>query len=428
LLQAGQLAKDDIAGLMFHRRSDLMLQSSEQAGDAHEYDVLGARSWNMGGNQPPDFPLTAESTPIAASVKFESERDGAKWTEYDGKVELGQRAAGSDRDSETTETVGSATAFETYAACPYRYFLSRHLHIEPTESPEPEMALDALSFGTLIHDVLEQFALWRMETGAGSTERTKQENWLRNSTESHIEKLKEDTPGRSDGAWKIEQSRAWLILRQWLRREPVTASQPQMRQIEAEYSFGSDRPDAKNGPAVEVRTVGGRTVKFRGQVDRVDISEDGSRVIVYDYKSGSNNAYTKLDSDPVKKGKKLQLPLYSKAIAQKYPDAEISASYWFVRESSSAELRPSPGDYDSQRAEAALESVVGTIVEGIDDGIYPANPGASAGWGNSSESFENCLFCEYARVCPKSKARLWDSKKESDPALDSYRNLSEDAE
>jgi len=36
------------------------------------------------------------------------------------------------------------------------------------------------------------------------------------------------------------------------------------------------------------------------------------------------------------------------------------------------------------------------------------------------------MFCEYARVCPKSKARLWNSKKESDPALSDYLNLAED--
>jgi RecB family exonuclease len=169
-------------------------------------------------------------------------------------------------------------------------------------------------------------------------------------------------------------------------------------------------------------------VKFRGQVDRVDISDDGSRVIVYDYKSGGNSAYTKLDSDPVKKGTKLQLPLYSKAVAHKYPDADISASYWFVRESSTAELKPAPGKYDSTRAETALTAAVGTIVEGIEAGAFPARPGGPSNWGESNESFENCMFCEYARVCPKSKARLWDAKKESDPILENYLNLAEDEE
>ena len=430
LLQAGQLSKGDVPGLTILRRSESMLLAPQNAGDEHEYDVSGARSWRLGDHPAESFPLSNEVASIGSSVKFEAAQSGTTWTEYDGKVdqEPPDARGGSATGSGVSETVGSATAFETYAACPYRYFLSRRLHIEPTASPEPEMALDALTFGTLIHDVLEKFALWRMDFTDDVPPRNDQENWLKTAVASNIEKLKEDTPGRSNGAWKIELSRAWLILRQWLRREADTADQPAMRQIEAEYSFGSTSADSDSGPAVEVRTDSGKTARFRGQVDRVDISDDGSRVIVYDYKSGSNNAYSKLDSDPVKKGTKLQLPLYSKAVAHKYPDADISASYWFVRESSTAELKPAPGKYDSTRAETALTAAVGAIVDGIEVGAFPARPGDPASWGESNESFENCMFCEYARVCPKSKARLWDAKKKSDPILESYLNLAEDEE
>jgi ATP-dependent helicase/nuclease subunit B len=430
LLQAGRLATGDVRGLTLLSRASAFRRDTSTAGDVHEYDVVGARNWNIADNRPDSFPLSEIVPSIIDSVTFESAQEGASWSRFDGKVDLKLGSTDGDSDESATselETVGSATAFETYAACPYRYFLSRRLHIEPTEAPEPEIALDALSFGTLIHDVLEQFGLWRMGEDQANATRRDHENWLRASTENHIERLKEDTPGRSDGAWRIELSRAWLILRQWLRREPDTADQPEMRQIEAEYSFGGARSGGESGPAVEVRTASGRTVRFRGQIDRVDISDDGKRIVVYDYKSGGNFAYSKLDSDPVKKGTKLQLPLYSKAVEHKYPDAEIFASYWFVRESSS-ELKPSPGNYDSDRADTALTAAVETIVEGIEAGVFPARPGAAAGWGESSEVFENCTYCEYARVCPKSKARLWDSKKESDPALADYLNLAEDRE
>ncbi|HCI86215.1 MAG TPA: hypothetical protein DHV68_05165, partial [Dehalococcoidia bacterium] len=252
-----------------------------------------------------------------------------------------------------------------------------------------------------------------------------QESWLRSSVERNIEQLKDETPGRSAGAWRIELSRAWLILRQWLRRERGVADHPNMRQVEAEYSFGSIGSSRRgSGPAVEVVTESGRSVRFRGQVDRVDISEDGSRVIVYDYKSGGNSAYSKLESDPVKRGTKLQLPLYSKAVGHKYPDAEIFASYWFVRENLS-ELKPYPLEYQNEKAESALGEVVGTIFSGIKNGVFPARPGNPAGWGESSESFENCMFCEYARVCPKSKSRLWHNKKGSDESLADYVDLAE---
>ncbi|MCZ6538588.1 MAG: PD-(D/E)XK nuclease family protein, partial [Chloroflexi bacterium] len=429
-LQAGQLsnlrlstpgrAMPTIKGLTMHRRSDAATLPAAQAGDVREYDVLSARSWNLGDNAPAVFPLSPLIPSIAASVRFEVEQNGEKWSAYDGKVEL-PGARDESAPGETSETIGSATAFETYAACPYRYFLSRRLHVEPTDSPEPELALDPLSFGTLIHDVLESFSRWRMGHAGDPPAGPEQELWLREAVGNRIEVLREETPGRAEGAWQIERNRAWLILRQWLRREPTVAAHPEMRQVEAEYAFGTEQ----GGPAVVVRTVSGKNVRFRGQIDRVDISDDGLRVIVYDYKSGGNTGYSKLEDDPVKQGTRLQLPLYSMAVANKYPEADISASYWFVRESGNDELKPGPEIYDKDRAETALAAAVETIVDGIDNGVFPARPGEMKNYGDGGPSFENCRYCEYQRVCPRSKARLWDSKKRSDPALESYVDLAE---
>ncbi len=420
LLQAGRLIEGDVNGLTVKKRFSGSETTAAHAGDLHEYDVVSVRDWVSNEGEETSFPLVSLTPEIKDSLTLEQQRESSEWTEFDGKVALHDNDSGSEDFA-----VGSATAFETYAACPYRYFLSRRLNIEPTDSPEPEVALDALTFGTLIHDVLEKFSLWRMDQGDDAPSHSDQESWLRSSVERNIEQLKDETPGRSAGAWRIELSRAWLILRQWLRRERGVADHPNMRQVEAEYSFGSIGSSRRgSGPAVEVVTESGRSVRFRGQVDRVDISEDGSRVIVYDYKSGGNSAYSKLESDPVKRGTKLQLPLYSKAVGHKYPDAEIFASYWFVRENLS-ELKPYPLEYQNEKAESALGEVVGTIFSGIKSGVFPARPGNPAGWGESSESFENCMFCEYARVCPKSKSRLWHNKKGSDESLADYVDLAE---
>ncbi len=450
LLQAGQLidrgvsargnTADGIKGLKIHRRSDSLALPASDAGDMSEYDVLAARSWELqNGNldeySPEAFPLLQSIPSIADSVKFEIQQNGENWSVYDGKIDLRKKMGEVSRDGVAQSIrTGSATAFETYAACPYRYFLSRRLDIEPTESPELEMALDALSFGTLIHDVLEKFSKWRMSKSEDppvdisqeqdTHQNQSQEDWLRDAVGRHIDLLREETPGRSEGIWRIERNRAWLILRQWLRREPTVAAQHEMHQVEAEYSFGRKVGSEQGGPAVEVRTLSGKSVRFRGQIDRIDISDDGRRVIIYDYKSGGHGSYSKLKDDPIKRGTKLQLPLYSMAVAGKYPEAEISASYWFVRESGSDELKPGPARYDSRRAETALAAAVETIAEGIDNGVFPARPGDHTNYGDGA-SFENCAFCEYQRICPKSKARLWDSKKQSDPALENYVFLAE---
>ena len=70
-------------------------------------------------------------------------------------------------------------------------------------------------------------------------------------------------------------------------------------------------------------------VTLKGVVDRVDVTPDGKRAWVIDYKSGSSEDHKKKikRDDPLAGGTKLQLPSYMKAA----PDAEeIRALYWFI--------------------------------------------------------------------------------------------------
>jgi hypothetical protein len=192
-----------------------------------------------------------------------------------------------------------------------------------------------------------------------------------------------------------------------------------MRQVKAEYEFGRDSVKLP----VEVKTAAGSTVKFRGQVDRVDISGDNKQVIVYDYKSGSSDSYEGDKNDPLKKGTKLQLPIYSMAVAAEYPEAKVSAAYWFVRESGTDEFIPRQSGYEKEQTEPPLITVVEKIMRGIDQGVFPAHPGKANNLPGRPASFENCTYCEYERVCPTSKSRLWESKKNSDKDLESYLSL-----
>ena len=65
---------------------------------------------------------------------------------------------------------------------------------------------------------------------------------------------------------------------------------------------------------------------MRGYVDRIDITPDGRRAWVIDYKTG--RAYDGMkDDDPLEGGTRLQLPAYMAAAA----DAEtITPLYWFI--------------------------------------------------------------------------------------------------
>ena len=380
----------------------------ELSAHAEEFDQSRIVEWIRSGARKQELPADIQSAALDAAIQYTKARNGDDWTEFDGKVSV----------KETPSLSGSATAFETYSACPYRYFLSRRLRVEETKSPEEEISLDALEFGTLIHQVLEDFFEWRnAQNELPAT--AQQESWLQIAVAREIEGLKDEIPGRSDGAWAVDQSRAWLILRQWVRRENQVANLDDMSQVFAEFGFGYG-----DEPPVEVVTAQGRTVRFRGQVDRVDISNDGNTVTIYDYKSGGSASYSGLDKDPVKNGTKIQLPLYSRAVRRAFPDAEIQAAYWFVRESGSRELKPRPQEYDEAKADQALTEAIDVVAGGIEQGVFPANPGKSR-WVGGRSSFESCGFCEFQRVCPQDKQQQWNRKKNSAEALNDYLALAE---
>ena len=401
-ISVDELLNHEISKLEETKVDDL---SPTLAGGASELGLLGALQWVHADLPAREFPPVVASNDLQQSLEFESRRSSPEWTKFDGKV----------RVEEELEMSGSATAFETYAACPYRYFISRKLKLEPTETPEEQTALDSLTFGTLIHEVLEEFSKWRFEQTDRSIPNEEKESKLSDELTTYFDKLKDEMPGRSEGSWELEFSRAWGLLRQWSRRESEIMQNQGMKQTHAEFGFGYGEE-----PPVEITTSSGKTIRFRGQIDRIDVSDDKTQVHVYDYKSGSSASYEGLQKDSVKKGTKIQLPLYSIAARRLYPNAELGASYWFVRQPNKYEHFPLPEKFQEATAINRLESVVGVIAEGVNLGIFPANPGSIQWIPGKGSTYESCGYCEFKKICPQSKDRLWRRKKYSDPALSDY--------
>ena len=55
--------------------------------------------------------------------------------------------------------------------------------------------------------------------------------------------------------------------------------------------------------------------------------------------------------------------------------------------------------------------MVGQIVGGIRQGVFPANPGPA-----DRDSSQNCRYCDFQRVCPTDRRRLWERKQDSPQA------------
>ena len=176
----------------------------------------------------------------------------------------------------------------------------------------------------------------------------------------------------------------------------------------SEYAFGFE------GPPVALSLPDGGGIRFRGFIDRVDMTPDGRRAVVMDYKTGSSRQYAQMADDPLMAGKRLQLPLYALAVRETLlPDATLRAEYWFI--SAKGGYARVPVSLDA--IEEQFRYTVQTIAEGVRGGIFPANPGPP-GFGGP----ENCRYCDFQRICPTNKLALW-ARKINSPQVAAYKML-----
>jgi ATP-dependent helicase/nuclease subunit B len=215
----------------------------------------------------------------------------------------------------------------------------------------------------------------------------------------------------------------WAVRWEQLRRQllAILDADEQLRAegamvpVAVELLFGVD-----DDPPVVLDVGDDRRVAFRGMIDRVDRSTDGKRLLVVDYKTGSDRGYD-IDVDMTGRGQKLQLGVYALAARREHPDAdEVEARYWFLDRTGARSWR---GGVFDDAAEARFRHVIATIVDGIVGGRFPANPGDES-WDRGRYVHEHCTWCEYDRVCPTTRGWNWQQAR-AEPALAAYVDLAE---
>lgn len=311
--------------------------------------------------------------------------------------------------------LASATRFERWARCPFDYYLATVLGVRPLDEPVDAEGITPRDRGSLVHQVLETFV-------AGALGRAPDQPWDdddRERLQALVGEVGDEYRARGmtgrDLGWELESS----AMRRWLDavldRDEAERAARRTTPVAVELAFG----DEDGPPPAEVALPDGRRLLFRGMIDRVDRAEDGSLVVI-DYKTGSSSGYSTVDKDRLDRGRHLQLPLYAdaarRALAPDDPAPAVDAYYWFVEQPGRTAWRGGPID---DAVQDRFEDVVTTIVEGIETGRFPANPGPEGFWGPP-----NCQYCDYRRVCPNSKVELWEGVRR-DPSLGRYVEMAE---
>ena len=410
------------------RRSLDTAQAGSHA-DTHDYNMERLQAWKAAGLNTNHHPLTQDSL-LAASIRLATARQDRRFTEWDGNL----GAAGADFTDMLISRPQSPTSLERWAKCPFSYFLGSVLRLTAEESPEDIYDITPLERGSLVHAILEDFIEIGCNEGSlpGPSEAwsDSQRAELRRIAIRHFADAESRGVTGKAVLWQIARDEILIDLDAFLDEDLRMRRQYGVSptSVEAEFGIGSD-----GWQPAELTLPDGSQVRFRGKIDRVDADGDGKRVLVLDYKTGSSYSYRKLKDDPIDRGQRLQLAIYSLAARQalgthahgEYPD--VSAAYWFVTSGGKFELMPAPPvNIEDEEVMERFSEGISTIVGGIRSGLFPANPGS----GDPSDSYNyesNCRFCDFKTLCPSRRDVHW-SRKSRAPQLAVYVQLSEGVE
>jgi hypothetical protein len=359
------------------------------------------------------IPVARERPELGRGLQAAAARRTGRFDEWSGAVGPSEQLLAPDRPR-------SATGLESYAKCPRSWFLRNVLHVDAIDDPTEAELISPADEGSLVHQVLETFI-------GRSLGRPSHEPWTADDLaelDATFDEIADDY--EADG--RVGRPLLWSVRRQQLRHQlhRILVHDQRFRSEQAVAPAAVELGFGDGDDVVAITLADGRQMTFHGYADRVDRSVDGRRLVVYDYKTGSPASFNRLErsiraGDITAQGTYLQLPIYALAAKARFPGAtEIASYYWFVGRSGMGKL---VGAAIDAAVERRFVDVVEVIVDGMEAGRFPANPGAET-WNRGQWSFEHCTWCDFNRICPTSRGEAWVRVREADE-LRRYRALTD---
>jgi ATP-dependent helicase/DNAse subunit B len=328
-------------------------------------------------------------------------------TPFDGLIEdEGVRTTVSQRLFPTGIAL-SASALETYARCPFRYFLNTVLGVLPQEDPELLLTLQPRERGALLHEILHDFFSRLQREGRmplATQDPQKLLHVLQTVARTHFAAFAVTRATGLPVVWEVEQERLLEQLSLLLTWE--IEHEKDFLPTAFEAPFGTDSADTTMlfPPGVmQFELDDGGVIHLRGRIDRIDISTDTRHARILDYKSGK----------PVRGrfagGTVLQLPLYLYAARHLRPDLQwMAADYVYLNRAE----RPHEPAFSAEtwsEIEADLRAIVTVLASGLRTGCFPQTP-------------DTCQPCAFPLICSamvETRAR----RKRHDPRLDGLHSM-----
>ena len=266
----------------------------------------------------------------------------------------------------------SPSRLEAYRTCPFLFFVSTVLELEPR--PDPVEGLDARQLGNIYHRIFEQ--VYRTAADPLDWEQ------LVAVLDDVAAQVLDEAPRREgfrETAW-------WSQTRREIEENVRRSLKALVELGEGFIPYQYEVPFGLRGrpPLVVVDGSGKDSFSLRGLIDRVDRTPDG-RLRIIDYKTAGPASYGQV---ALRRGKKIQIPLYALAARDALRLGEpVEGFYWHVRTA-----EPSSFTLAKYGPEKAMHLAV--------EHAWEAVRGARSGWFAPRPPEDGCpSYCPAAAFC-----------------------------
>ncbi len=204
--------------------------------------------------------------------------------------------------------VYSVTDLETYAKCPFQYFVAKVLKFRVKED-DVEDEPSSLERGDLAHKILCAFYRERRDRGDLPISQCSNEDFEEAKQQLNAMLEKESEVKRNDRKeisennlfWEIETEKLQTALHKWLEAERTYDLHVLPRFFEVSFGQTNQLGDPEFSCSEPIN-IG--DVRLNGKIDRIDIGDGVFNII--DYKTGSST----IRIQDILEGRSLQLPIY----------------------------------------------------------------------------------------------------------------------
>jgi ATP-dependent helicase/nuclease subunit B len=291
----------------------------------------------------------------------------------------------------------SASALQRYIRCPFQFYVLYVLGFAVPEEPEEVVLMEAVERGIVMHAILESVVRRLIAEHERPRAAGEREHALAHALQL-AEMAAEEQFAAAEQRGTTGVAFLWRFVRGELAHDALAALAADAcweeayglwpRYLEERFGANARRADSP-ASAVSLELVDGSSVAFSGRIDRIDVSDDGRRLRVVDYKSGSGSA----ERDQLKSGLNVQLPLYvlaALALAQRdgLPADDVRSEFRYVTRRGG--LGTLALEVSTAEAVDNLRTLVTAVRALVRSGIFARTP-ASPAW--------ICERCDMGHAC-----------------------------